>query len=621
MLSTPRDPRGHHQWVIYAILAFFWLGEAFALFASALVAGGRPDFNSSLAWFVTGFHSYTADGTVLLWHWAGTAADLNGGGKVVFFIVFVFIHLLYVGGAIMIYGVLRGGFPAFFPSFLRSNTAFMRSSHLGRAAEVRDLVVHRAQERRIILGHQGRRLIATEAGASLLVFGPTQSGKSTALCIPAILEWDGPIIAVSVKNDLVYKTGGYRQRKGKVQVYDPSGELEIPSVTWSPTIGCENFDQAMKMVGWMTDGMDKDGGGSSSDWGHWKDAALALLSASFYAAACTNEGMSTVNEWILDTTGMKLRTALMKIEDPDPRALVNFESIAGKMVTRSTGAQVIEGGRQEKERQTCFGVCARFLRLFSEKNVAKSSETSEFDPHRFLTDDPNPTLYLVAPIQAQARLAPLFTGIVMSVMTEAAKIAQISPSGKLPKGLLIVLDEAANTAPISELPEYLSTGFAQGISLITIFQDGSQLKSRYKERADSVKNNSRATMFLPGIKDPETLRYMAELVGKESVTKRSHSQGGSWSESEQEQEILPAAAARQIRKGIALLVYHTYSPMMLAQRSYWLDPLLLARSLIKYQKGISYIPPRNAIEAGGGLPGLFTSVRSALDKRLARHPA
>jgi type IV secretory pathway TraG/TraD family ATPase VirD4 len=261
------------------------------------------------------------------------------------------------------------------------------------------------------------------------------------------------------------------------------------------------------------------------------------------------------------------------------------------------------------------------LRLFQEKNVARSSETSEFDPHKFLTDDTNPTLYLVAPIQAQARLAPLFTGIVMSVMTEAAKIAQISPSGRLPKGLLVVLDEAANTAPISELPEYLSTGFAQGISLITIFQDGSQLKSRYKDRADSVKNNSRATMFLPGIKDPETLRYMADLVGKESINKRSHSQGGGWSESEQEQEILPAHAARQIRKGIALLVYHTYPPMMLAQRAYYLDNLLSARSSVKYQKGISYVPPRNAIEAGGRLPGLLASLRTNLDERLAKPAA
>lgn len=618
MLSTPRNPGGHHQWVLYIIFAAVWIGEGLALFASAFVAGGAPVFGNSFSWFIKAATSFAPDGnTIVLWHWVGVPTV---DSPLLFYAVFIFFHLVFITLGVMLYGTLRGGFPAFFPTFLRSNMSIMRSSHMGMASEVNELVVSKPQERRMILGHQGRKLIATEAGASLLVFGPTQSGKSSGLCIPAILEWEGPVVAVSVKNDLVYRTGGYRQRKGKVQVYDPSGELDIPSVTWSPTIGCENFDQAMKMTSWMTDGMDKEGGGGS-DWGHWKDAALALLSAAFYAAACTNEGMSTVNEWILDTTGMKLRTALMKVEDPDPRALVNFESIAGKMVTRPTGQSVIEGGRQEKERQTCFGVCARFLRLFQEKNVARSSETSEFDPHRFLTDDTNPTLYLVAPIQAQARLAPLFTGIVMSIMSEAAKIAQVSPSGRLPKGLLVVLDEAANTAPISELPEYLSTGFAQGITLITIFQDGSQLKSRYKERADSVKNNSRATMFLPGIKDPETLRYMADLVGKESISKRSRSQGGGWSESEQEQEILPAHAARQIRKGIALLVYHTFPPMMLAQRSYYLDRLLSARSEIKYQKGISYVPPRNAIEAGGRLPGLLAGLRVAFNDRFAHKPA
>jgi len=34
--------------------------------------------------------------------------------------------------------------------------------------------------------------IATEPGQSLVVVGPTQSGKTTSLAVPAILNWTGP---------------------------------------------------------------------------------------------------------------------------------------------------------------------------------------------------------------------------------------------------------------------------------------------------------------------------------------------------------------------------------------------------------------------------------------------
>lgn len=56
---------------------------------------------------------------------------------------------------------------------------------------------------RLILGRAGRRLVAVESRHSLLVLGPTQSGKTTALAVPAILEWPGPVIATSTKGDLL----------------------------------------------------------------------------------------------------------------------------------------------------------------------------------------------------------------------------------------------------------------------------------------------------------------------------------------------------------------------------------------------------------------------------------
>ena len=56
---------------------------------------------------------------------------------------------------------------------------------------------------RLVLGTVGRRLIATERAQSVIVIGPTQSRKTSGFAVPAIMEWEGPVIAASVKTDFL----------------------------------------------------------------------------------------------------------------------------------------------------------------------------------------------------------------------------------------------------------------------------------------------------------------------------------------------------------------------------------------------------------------------------------
>ena len=55
------------------------------------------------------------------------------------------------------------------------------------------------------------------------MFGPTGSYKTSALVIPAVLEWSGPLVATSVKPDLLRATLAHRARLGQVLVIDPLG--------------------------------------------------------------------------------------------------------------------------------------------------------------------------------------------------------------------------------------------------------------------------------------------------------------------------------------------------------------------------------------------------------------
>ena len=74
---------------------------------------------------------------------------------------------------------------------------------------------------RLALGYHGGRLLRAEQRHALVAFGPPQSGKSAGLAIPALLEWQGPAVASSIKTDLLGATLRRRTELGEALVFDP----------------------------------------------------------------------------------------------------------------------------------------------------------------------------------------------------------------------------------------------------------------------------------------------------------------------------------------------------------------------------------------------------------------
>jgi len=212
-------------------------------------------------------------------------------------------------------------------------------------------------------------------------------------------------------------------------------------------------------------------------------------------------------------------------------------------------------------RGSIYATACSILEVFGDPSVAASADGCDIDPAALL--DGTGTLYLVSPVHAQVRLAPLIEALIMSIVREAQNRAQ---AGKpCDPGLLLLLDEAGNVAPLRHLPSLASTGRAQGIALLSVWQDLGQIKARYGQLASTVLTNHAGLLALRGIRDRETLDLLSFLLGDGEVDRTSTTTqaggGHSTSVARQRERLAPADALRQLPIGSGLLIYGSLPPV------------------------------------------------------------
>jgi type IV secretion system protein VirD4 len=183
--------------------------------------------------------------------------------------------------------------------------------------------------------------------------------------------------------------------------------------------------------------------------------------------------------------------------------------------------------------------------------------------------DASNTLYLCAPAHDQRRLRALFAALVAEVINEAYRKAMSTGRGLDPP-LLVVLDEAANIAPLAELDVLASTAAGHGVQLVTVWQDLAQLNARYGAKGPSVVNNHRAKLFLSGIADPGTLEHASQLAGDEDRNMRSRTVdrygSSSTTDAYSPRRLVPPDALRRLPPGSGLLVYAHLPPVRIRLR-------------------------------------------------------
>jgi type IV secretory pathway TraG/TraD family ATPase VirD4 len=399
-----------------------------------------------------------------------------------------------------------------------------------------------------VIGRMPTRMLAAEPEVQPMVVAPPRAGKSSGYVIPWLLEHDGPALVLSTKCDVYDATARHRRQLGHVWVYDPFGDAA--SAGFTPLVPARTWPGAIRAGEALASAAHPDASNAANEF--WDKEAASMLAPLLHAAAISGQGMGELVRWL------------------DARDFT--DAIA---VLNSTGASAaadqLEGvsRRDERNRETTVMSALNLLRAYRYPQVAGCA-SEDLTPERFLDGRAN-TVYVVAAGHDQDALRPVILALVTAIY-EAA-IIKARRHGALQPRLFILMDEAANIAPVRNLAPWLSQCGDHGILIATIWQSIAQIDQRYGRAArDAICAASTAQIFIPPLAEPTSAGYLTELLGEEPVANASSSGALSrHSLNVGHQKAGPAPWLRQIGRGRAILIYRDLPPAVVRAPGWFED--------------------------------------------------
>jgi type IV secretory pathway TraG/TraD family ATPase VirD4 len=399
-----------------------------------------------------------------------------------------------------------------------------------------------------VIGRVPAHMLAAELEVQPMVVAPPRSGKSSGFVVPWLLDHRGPALVLSTKRDIYDATVALRGGLGRVWVYDPFGDRG--SSGFSPLVPARSWPGAIRAGEALASAAHPDSSNAANEF--WDKEAASMLAPLLHAAAIGGQSMSGLIRWL------------------DARDF--GEAIASlRTVGASAAADQLEGvsRRDERNRETTVMSALNLLRAYRYPQVAACA-AGDLTPERFLDGHAN-TIYVVAAGHDQDALRPVILALVSAVY-EAA-IVKARETGVLDPRLFILMDEAANIAPVRNLAPWLSQCGDHGIVIATIWQSIAQIDQRYGRPArDAICGASTAQLFLPPLAEPTSTGYLTELLGEESVANASTSGMARRTLSIGHQKTAPSPWLRQIGRGRALLIYRDLPPAVVRAPGWFEDP-------------------------------------------------
>ena len=417
----------------------------------------------------------------------------------------------------------------------------------------------------IYLGRErstGRRLYGASED-SYLYLGPPRSGKGVHLIIPQTLAAPGPTLVTSTRPDTLRHTLPLRAELGPVVVFDPQGLAgDLPRLRWAPQKGCTDPLLAIGRARALAAGAQLVGAGGATDGAFWQQMTEAVLRCYLHAADLSGSSMRDVLGWVA------------RPADPAPLRILRKAAGAAPGWAEELAAQTAADPRQ---RDSVWAGVRRAVDALADPRVLDACSPAgedAFDAEYFLRN--RGTLYLLGTTGAQLSIAPLITALVEDLVDAARRLAARETDGRLDPPLTLLLDEAANIAPIPSLPNLLADGGGSGITTVCVLQSLAQARSRWGQPgADAMWDSATTKVVLGGLAQVDDLTRISRLAGdvdEDTRTRSTGPGGGSTSIAARRTPALPVEQLRCLPPGHAVVLARRTPPVHAVLTPWWASP-------------------------------------------------
>ena len=167
---------------------------------------------------------------------------------------------------------------------------------------------------------------------------------------------------------------------------------------------------------------------------------------------------------------------------------------------------------EPRHRDSIWATVRRAFDCFADPMVLEATRVDHdtFDPASFLVQ--HGTIYLMGSPGAQHSVAPIVAALIEDVVDVARHEAAASSTRRLESGLLLMLDECANIAPLGDLPKLVAELGGLGITTAVILQSVASARTIWGEAGErALRDLANITLVWGGQKDVVFLEEISRL--------------------------------------------------------------------------------------------------------------
>ena len=372
---------------------------------------------------------------------------------------------------------------------------------------------------------------------NILVIGGSGSGKTRFFVKPSIMQMHSSYVITDPKGQLLKETGKMllhgapkldengkpvRDSRGKV-IYEPYRIKVLNTINFSksmkynPLAYVRSEKDILKLVNVIIANTKGDGEKSSEDF--WVKAErllyCALIGYIWYEAEPEERNFIT----LLDL----LNACEAREDDETYKSPVDilFDDLAKKQPEHFAVKQYVKFKMAAgKTLKSILVSCGARLAPFDIKELRDIMTEDELELDTM--GDRKTALFLI-----MSDTDITFNFVIAMLQSQLFNLlcdkADDFYNGRLPIHVRLILDEFANIGQIPNFDKLIATIRSREISASIILQSQSQLKTIYKDAADTIVGNCDVTLFLGG-KEKSTLKEISELLGKETIDSLSQSE-------------------------------------------------------------------------------------------------